>query len=127
MESGSGCGRRSKRQAKGPRLLAEAEPCDDFAVAIDVFVVEVAKLTAPLADEHQKTTACVVIVLVRLQVRRQVLDPFGQDRNLDFRGARIGGVDAVLPNQCGLLLFGQQPCSSVFLCLAYEHRSTYHR
>ena len=126
MESGSGCGRRPKRQAKGPRLLAEAEPCDDFAVAVHVFVVQVAELAAPLANKHQETTSRVVIVLVRLQVRRQVLDPFGQDRYLDFRGAGVCGVDAIVLDQRGLLLFGQQPCSSVFLCLAYEHRSTYH-
>ncbi len=115
---------RSKRQR--PPLFAEAEPGDDFAIPVDVAIVEVTEQTAPLAHKHQKSTPCVEIMLVRLQVRRQVLNPFRKDRDLDFWGARIGGVNAILPDQCGLLLVGQQPDSSVFLCLTYEHQPTYH-
>src|SRR5690606_38091331 len=81
--------KRSKRQR--PPLFAEAKPGDDFAVPVHVAIVQVAELTAPLANKHQETTTCVVIVLVRLQVRRQVLDPFSEDRDLDFMGACIGG------------------------------------
>ena len=86
--------------------------------------VQSSQLTAPLANKHQETTPCVVVVLVRLEVRRQVFDPFREDRDLDFRGACIGGVDAILPDQCRLVLVGQQPASSVFLCLTYEHQPT---
>jgi predicted kinase len=68
----------------------------------------------------------VEIVLVRLQVSRQILDPFSEDRDLDFRGACIRGVNAILPDQCRLVLVRQQPCTSVFLCLTYEHQPTYH-
>ena len=98
MESGSGCRFAHKDKQKGPRLLAEAKPGDDFAVAVHVAVVQVAELAAPLADKHQQPTSRVVVMLVRLEVRRQVLDPFGQDRNLYFRGASVGGVNAILPD-----------------------------
>ena len=69
---------------KDPRLLAEAKPGDDFAIAIDVSTVEVAKLASALAYEHQQTTAGVIIVLMRLQMRCEVLDPFRQNGHLHF-------------------------------------------
>ena len=50
-----------------------------------------------------------VIVLVRLEVRSEVLDAFREDRDLDLRGAGIRRVDGEVPNQFGFALFRQQP------------------
>lgn len=49
-------------------------------------------------------------MLVRLQVRGQVLDPLGEDGDLYFRGARILPVDGVRLDQFVFAFLGQQPC-----------------
>jgi hypothetical protein len=77
-----------------PPLFAEAKAGDELAVAIDIAVVEIAKLPAALPNKHQQPAPGVIVVLVRLEVGRQVLDAFGKNRNLDFRGPRIACVDS---------------------------------
>ena len=68
-----------------PRLLAEAEPCDQFAIPVNVAVIEVPQLPAPLANKLEKATTRVIVVLVRLQVRGEVLYPLREDGHLNFR------------------------------------------
>lgn len=92
-----------------PPLFAEAEASDYFAVAVDVAVVEIAELTPPLANKLEEATTRVIVVLVRLQVRGEVLDALREDRHLDLRGAGIRRVDGKVPNQFGFALFSQQP------------------
>lgn len=77
--------RAGRTQQKSPRLSAEAKPCDEFPVTIDVAAVEIAQLTTTLAHKLEKTTTRVVIVLVLLQVFRQIDDAFGEDCHLHFR------------------------------------------
>lgn len=109
-----------------PPLLAEAEAGDELPVTIHITVVEVAKLAPSLADKHQQAPPCVIVVLVRLEVRGEVLDPLCQHRDLDLRGTGITGVDSVLPDQFFFALFRQQPSSCSFLCLScqQENRNT---
>ena len=112
--------RRAQRRKTTPAYLRRPSRAMTLAVAVDVAVVEVAQLSPPLTNEHQKATTCVIVVLVRLEVRGEVLDPFGQDRDLHFRASRCR--PRVRPN-CGddfsFALFRQQPCSC-FLCLSYS-------
>lgn len=89
-----------------PPLFAEAEPCDQVAVAIDVAVIEVAKLPATLTNKLQQPTARVEIVLVRLKMRRQVLDAFRQDRHLYLGRPGVRPMDGEVPDQFVLALCG---------------------
>ena len=97
------------RNDKGPRLLAEAKPGDEFAVAVHVAVIQIPQLAATLANKHQQPATGMIIVLVRLQVGRQVLDTFRQDRYLDFRGPGVADVRGVFLDQVRFALLGQQP------------------
>ena len=92
-----------------PPLFAEAEAGDQIAVTVDVAVVEVPQLAAPLANELEQSTAGVEIVLIGFQMRRQVLDAFCEDRNLHLRGTGIRPMDGIVPNEFFLALGGQQP------------------
>jgi hypothetical protein len=49
----------------------------------------------------------VVVVLVQLEVLGQVGDPLGQQRDLGFRGAGVGVMQAVLAQNV-LFLFGSE-------------------
>ena len=101
------------KRTKAPAYLRRPSR-RDFAVPVDARLFNIGA-DAPRAP-HEKSTTCVEIVLVRLQVSRQILDPFREDRDLDFRGARIGGVNVPSPDQCRLFSF-VSTLYSVFLCL----------
>src|SRR6187551_453580 len=55
-----------------------------------------------------------VILHVRLEVLRQVVDAFAEERDLDFRGARVGLVSAVGTNNCGLTVVRQHVVPSTY-------------
>ncbi len=85
-------------------------------------MIQVPKLPAALPDKLQQTTTRVKVVLVRLQVGRQILDALRQDRDLHFRRACVRRVDRVVLDELFFALLSQQPSSCVFLCLSCEHR-----
>src|SRR5215207_2883000 len=91
---------RSSRYQREPRrnrrLAAQTETLDELAVAVDVDIGEVAEQTTTLTDEEEQATTRVVVVLVLLQVLGEVLDPLGEDRDLDLRGSSVTGVGRVL-------------------------------
>jgi hypothetical protein len=72
-------------------LLAESEPGDRRAITIDVFFAQIGKQPAAAANHLEQTTARVMIVPVLAQVIGQAVDPFRQQRDLDFRrtGVRV--------------------------------------
>src|SRR5690606_1491815 len=82
--------------APGRNLAAQPQTLDQRAVALDVDVLEVAEEPAALAHEQQKPTTRVVVVLVLLEVLREVLDPLGEDRDLHLGGSGVCGVGGVL-------------------------------
>ena len=103
--------------AKRPPLSAEAKPCNQFPVSIHVTVVEVAQLTATLAHKLEKTTTRVEIMLVLLEVFRQVNDAFREDGHLHFRGTCVARVRREILDEFTLTFCCQQPCSiSSFAC-----------
>src|SRR3954470_15046618 len=75
---------------------AQAEPLDDRAVAVDVFLLHVVQKATTLADQQEQATATVVVVLVLLEVLGQVGDAVRQQRHLDLRGAGVALAGAVL-------------------------------
>src|SRR3954452_9664859 len=60
------------------RLSAQAEAFDDRPVAVDVGLRKVVEQPAPLADQEQEPPAAVMVVLVELEVLRQIADPTRQ-------------------------------------------------
>src|SRR5580704_6565285 len=75
---------------------ADAEPLPDRAVAVDVLLGQVLQQPAAAADQQQQPAAAVVVVLVHLQVLGQVVDPPGQQRDLDFRRTGVTLTGRVL-------------------------------
>ena len=54
-----------------PRLMAEAEFLDHGFIAIGTVGFEIVEQATPLADQHEKTAARAVVLLVHLEVFRQ--------------------------------------------------------
>ena len=88
-------------------LATQAEVGDERAVALEVGALEVAQQPAALADQHQQAAARVVVLALRAQVLGQLVDPLGEQRDLDLGRAGVGVGAAVLADQLGLLFLGQ--------------------
>src|SRR5580704_19146789 len=69
----------------GTGSAADAETLPDRTVTGDVLLGQVLQQPAAAADQQQQPAAAVVVMLVHLEVLGQVVDPPGQQRNLDFR------------------------------------------
>src|SRR5437868_14080436 len=61
---------------KRRQLLAKAYLLNDGLVALGIVLLEVIQQATPLADQHEKTAARAVILLVRFEVLRQLADAF---------------------------------------------------
>lgn len=79
-------------------LLANAEFVDDVLVALGIVAFEVIEQAAALAYHHQETAAGGVILLVRLEVFRQLSDTFAEHRDLHLGAAGVVVVSAVPGN-----------------------------
>ena len=101
-----GCRARSQRSGVG--LAAEAEIGDQRAVALEVGALEVAEQAAAAADQHQQAAARVVVLAVLAQVLGELVDPLGEQRDLDLGRAGVGVGPAVLADQLLLLVLGQR-------------------
>ena len=86
--------------------VSETQLLHHAFVALGIVFLEVVEQATPLADQHEKTAARAVILLVCLEVLRQVTNALAQQRDLDFGTARVGGMRAVLVNEGFLLLSG---------------------
>ena len=56
-------------------LLAEAEFLNDRLVTLGIVFLEVVEQATTLADQHEKTAARAVVLLVRFEVLRQLANP----------------------------------------------------
>ena len=75
-------------------------------ITLGIVQLEVVQQAATLADQHEKTAARAVVLLVRFEVLRQLTNALAEQRNLDFGAARIGGMRPVLVDEGFLLLSG---------------------
>ena len=75
-------------------------------VTFGIVQLEVVQQAATLADQHEKTAARTMVLLVRFEVLRQLTNTLAQQRDLDFGAARIRGVRPVLVDEGFLLLSG---------------------
>src|SRR5829696_2782800 len=78
------------------RLRAETKILNDLSVAVDVGALQVVQQAAALAHHLEQAAAAVMVLRVRAEVRRQVVDPLREDRDLHARRTRVGLVPTVL-------------------------------
>jgi len=74
---------------KRSRLLSKPQFLDDILVSLNVHPSKVVEQSPPLPDELEKPSSGVVILLVSLEMFREVIDAIAQNGNLHFRGTRI--------------------------------------
>jgi hypothetical protein len=86
-------------------LFAYTELAYDLTVTVQIDFLEVLQMATPLPDHLEETPARMMILLVRLQVLRQVADTPAQQRYLHFRRTRVRRMPAIGTDYTGLLLF----------------------
>ena len=77
-------------------LLAETQLLQQVVVLGQVLALDVIKELATAAGHLEKATAAVEILAMRAQVLGQVIDPGGEQRDLDVAGAGVLIVGFVL-------------------------------
>ncbi len=71
------------------QLLAQAKAINNLAVPIWVTPVEIVQQPPALVHHHDQATARRMVLNVRLEMRRQVVDPLAEKGDLHFGRARI--------------------------------------
>ena len=92
--------------ASGTTLFADAEFPNDRLVALGIVSLEVVEQATPLADQHKQAAARAMVLLVRLEVIRQLANAFTDDGDLDLRTPGVSRVRLILVNNGFLLLSG---------------------
>ena len=87
-------------------LLADAELSNDRLIALGIVSLEVVEQATPLADQHEQAAARAVVLLVRLEVVRQLANAFTDDGDLYLGTPRVSRVRLILVNYGFLLLSG---------------------
>src|SRR4051794_12257553 len=87
-------GLRSPDMRSGPlggrlRLLAKTQLRDECGVALAILLADVIEEGAALVDHHQQAAPAVIVLGVRLEMRGEVVDPLGEDRDLHLRRTGI--------------------------------------
>ena len=77
-------------------LLTKAELLDKSSVAFDVDLLKVLQKISSVTDHLQKTSSGMVVMGMLFQVTVQVVDPLGEDRDLDFRRTGVAFMSGKL-------------------------------
>ena len=77
-------------------LLAQAEFLQQVVVFGEVLALDVIKKLATAAGHLEKAAAAVKVLAMRAQMLGQVIDPSGEQRDLDVAGAGVLLVDFIL-------------------------------
>lgn len=108
----------SKLKRLGPSsLAADAELSDERLVTLVTFPLHIVEEFAAGGDHRQKPAAGVVVFFIVLEVIGQIVDPFGQDRDLDFRATRVTFGAGKFLDQFGFTL----SCDRHRYTLFYRH------
>src|SRR5262245_26712909 len=91
-------------------LAAESEPSDDGPVARAVLLHEIRKKAAALADELEEAAARMVVLGEAAKMRRQLLDPLREERDLDL-------------GRPGVTILGGEPGDDLLLLFPRERHS----
>ena len=66
------------RRLLGQQLLAQTKAFDNLAIPIRVATVEIIQKPAALVDHHDQPASRRMVLQVRLQMRRQIVDALAQ-------------------------------------------------
>ena len=100
-----GTGVSEKRSLKLPPsgfLSSETQFLDQCAIPLQVSLLEVVQEAAAAADQLQQPTARVMVLRVRAQVLRELVDPLREERDLDFRRAGVVPGSTMLADDLAL-------------------------
>jgi hypothetical protein len=70
-------------------LFAQLQAADQLAVAVDVFFSQVAEQFSALAHKLEQSVSGMKVMLVLFKMFGEILDPVGQQGDLDLRGSGI--------------------------------------
>ena len=91
-------------------LAAQPQSLQNFAVAFGVCLAQILQVTPTLTDQLEQPTPRMLILRLRLQVLRQLLNPLRQQGNLHLRRASIALVTRVSLNNRIFFVFCKSPC-----------------
>jgi hypothetical protein len=83
-------------------LPAQAQTLDQRAVALDIVVAQIVEQPPTSAVEHLQSPTAVMIQRMGVQMRGDVGDPVGQQRDLHLRRTGVAGEGRVLIDDCFL-------------------------
>src|SRR5262249_23850624 len=93
------------------RLFADAEPLDQFRIAVGVLPLQVIEEATALADQLQEPAARMVVLCVRLEMFGEIADALAEERNLHFGGSSVAGMGRVAANDFGLTVLAKHGMS----------------
>jgi len=79
-----------------PNLPSQPKACDHCAVSLHILPSQVVEQPAPLTHHHQEASAAVMIVFVLTQVLGQMVDTFGEQRDLHLGRTGVAVMLTVL-------------------------------
>jgi hypothetical protein len=88
-------------------LFSESEFFDQFTVALEVLLAKVGQQTLPFTNQLHQAAMSRKIFFVSLQMFGNTVDPFGQQGDLAFDRAGVGGGAAEISKESRFLLFCQ--------------------
>src|SRR5205085_10664189 len=88
-------------------LSPQAQFLDQRPIALQVDPLQVVQEAAAAADELQEAAPRVVVLRVRAQVLGELVDPRGEERDLNLRRARVGLGAPVLRDDLLLRFLGE--------------------
>jgi len=74
---------------KRSRLLPKSQLLDHILISLSIRPSQVVEKSPPLTHELKKASSGVVILLVSLEMFREVIDAIAQNGNLHFRGTCV--------------------------------------
>ena len=73
-------------------LVPEPQFLDDLPVSVDIRSLQVVQETATTSDHLEESTTTMVVLLVGAEVVRQIVDPLGEQGDLNAGRATVGLV-----------------------------------
>src|ERR1043166_6933652 len=71
-------------------LVPEAQFLDDLPVSVDIRTLQVVQETATTSDHLEEPTTTVVVLLVESEVIGQIVDPLGEQGDLNAGRSTVG-------------------------------------
>lgn len=83
------------------RSASQSQLGDETSISLHILSAQIVEEATTLANHHQQATPAVVIVLVLTEMLGQMIDPLGEQGDLDFRRAGVTVVGPVLGDYLG--------------------------